>query len=341
MKKYAKISKYFNYLLQLFIIVLTYSYLYREVFFRKDFQTIVHSVSEFFHSVNFRFYSILVGLLMLVNWLLEAFKWKYMIRKIEKVSIQNAFTAVLSGISVSVFTPNRTGEYFGRVFILQKARRWDAVFITILGSMCQLLVTILMGSMGLLLFFPFVLREFLHDNIFLYYAIVFTIILANVLLIFLYFNAALFSHWAGLVFSKWVQKHPSFFEAFSFYSSRELFIILIFSLFRYVVFSMQFFLLLRAFFVPVDYFHAMILASIIFFIMAAIPTVLLTEIGVRGSVSIFVFGLYFTTATLNNSIELGILAASSLLWFINLAVPAMAGTFFVFRLKFFRKKSGI
>jgi hypothetical protein len=32
-----------------------------------------------------------------------------------------------------------------------------------------------------------------------------------------------------------------------------------------------------------------------------------------------------------------ILAASSVLWLINLAIPAILGTFFVFSLKFFRK----
>ena len=76
-----------------------------------------------------------VVFLMFVNWLFEAIKWKYMIAKIENISILRSLQAVFSGITVSTFTPNRIGEYGGRVFCLEKGYRIKAVFITILCSM--------------------------------------------------------------------------------------------------------------------------------------------------------------------------------------------------------------
>ena len=93
---------------------------------------------------------VLVFLMMFLNWLIEAIKWKFLIAKIEKVSILTSLRAVFSGITVSVFTPNRIGEYGGRVFCLEKADRIQGVLITILGSMAQLLTTIFFGSMGIL-----------------------------------------------------------------------------------------------------------------------------------------------------------------------------------------------
>ena len=55
--------------------------------------------------------------MMFLNWLVEALKWRYMISKIENISIMTAYRAVLTGITVSTFTPNRIGEYGGRVFV--------------------------------------------------------------------------------------------------------------------------------------------------------------------------------------------------------------------------------
>lgn len=62
--------------------------------------------------------------------------------------------------------------------------------------------------------------------------------------------------------------------------------------------------------------------------MAVIPTLALTEIGVRGSVALFFLGLVST-----NSI--GIVTATFTLWIINLALPALIGSFFVFSTNIF------
>ena len=76
----------------------------------------------------------LVILMMFLNWFLESLKWRFLISKIEKVSIKRSIRAVFSGITVSAFTPNRVGEYGGRVFCLEKADRIQGVLITVIGS---------------------------------------------------------------------------------------------------------------------------------------------------------------------------------------------------------------
>ena len=71
--------------------------------------------------------------------------------------------------------------------------------------------------------------------------------------------------------------------------------------------------------------------------MAAIPTIALTELGIRGSVSLYFIGLYFTSLGIMCSYDMGIITATTVLWIINLVIPAITGAIFVFRLKFFRK----
>jgi hypothetical protein len=75
-----------------------------------------------------------------------------------------------------------------------------------------------------------------------------------------------------------------------------------------------------------------------YYALAAIPTIALTELGVRGSVVIFLFELYFSKSGLyTEAIGLAVFTASSALWLINIILPALVGTIFVYRLKFFRQ----
>ena len=60
--------------------------------------------------------------------------------------------------------------------------------------------------------------------------------------------------------------------------------------------------------------------------MALIPSITLAELGIRGSVIIYFTELFISDFT-------GTLSASIVLWFINLAIPAIIGSFFMYRIK--------
>ena len=66
-------------------------------------------------------------------------------------------------------------------------------------------------------------------------------------------------------------------------------------------------------------------------ITSVIPTLLISEIGVRGSVALLVFGIIT-----NN--EIAIVFSSVLLWVINVAAPALIGLFFMKGLTFLQEK---
>src|SRR6266496_5575504 len=93
---------------------------------------------------------IFVVLLMIINWSIEAQKWKISIQNIQPVSFLKSFRAVLSGVSFSVNTPNRMGEYLGRVLYMEEGNRLKAVSLTIVSSMSQLIITLFAGTIGLI-----------------------------------------------------------------------------------------------------------------------------------------------------------------------------------------------
>jgi hypothetical protein len=68
-----------------------------------------------------------------------------------------------------------------------------------------------------------------------------------------------------------------------------------------------------------------------FLALAIIPTIALAELGVRGKLSIFLFGMFSTNT-------LGIVLTASTIWLINLVVPALAGSLFILGIKIFRNK---
>src|SRR4051812_32493288 len=51
-----------------------------------------------------------VALLSIANWGLETKKWQILVRPIQDISYGMAFKSVLSGLSLSLFLPNRLGE---------------------------------------------------------------------------------------------------------------------------------------------------------------------------------------------------------------------------------------
>lgn len=324
-----KSKKTISYLLKIGIVAFALLFLYKQL-------TSKSSIGDFNISYillrlqeNYAVITIVI-LMMLLNWFLESLKWRSLISKIEKITIRRSIRAIFSGITISAFTPNRVGEYGGRIFCLEKADRIQAVLITVIGSMAQLVTTILFGLTGILLLpnlMP-VFDELLSQIIFAYPIMLFVIILLNVLLVTLFLNASVFSTVLSKI--RLFRKFTKYNEVFSYYDYSDLLEVLLYSIARYAVFTSQFFILLQVFDVKISLVDGFILITTMLFVVSVIPTIAITEIGVRGSVALFFFGLV-------SSNVVGILSATFVMWIINLLLPALIGMIFIFSLKFFRK----
>lgn len=334
----TKLRKTYNYLIRAAIIIVSYGFIYYELFHKRDLNELLQVFKDQWQNDFFFWILGLVFVLILVNWGLEAKKWQYLIRKIEKVPFSDCFKAILTGLSVSAFTPNRIGEYIGRVFILQKAKRWEGVFITIIGSFSQITATLILGSLALMFFIPANLNTeayFGQDLNWLAYVFA---ILAVLFFLFFYYNISLVSILVEKYFKKSLQKFTDYLKVFKKYSNAELSTVLTYSLSRFIIYNFQFFLLLNILGVQLPLFHSLFITTVLYYALTIIPTVALTEIGIRGSLAIYLFELYFEHhGGFSDKMGIAVFTASSSIWLLNVIIPALVGTFFVYRLKFFRK----
>ena len=319
----TKINKKFDILLKATFLIATYLYLYFEIFYNKKLQYVF---SDFSCKYFLTLYVFFIVILMPVNWITEAYKWKYSVKNIQKIQLQNSIKAVLASVAMGVFTPNRTGEIPGRAFYLNNCRLWEATFSTMIGAIAQLVVTLVSGFILL----PFFLNKIINDNIIL---IVFTIIsiLLSIIITYLYFNI---NHLSKLSNWKIFRKAPGFseqIEIFKSFSSKMLFHILLLSLLRYVIFSIQFILTLKSFSINLSFSQYLITVPVYYLIITAVPTIALSEIGVRGSAGVFIFSFY---GLKNDAFQFNLLIASTFIWIINVVIPAIIGTFFIPSVKF-------
>jgi hypothetical protein len=294
-------------------------------------------IGSVFKSDHFIGFLALLFLLMVFNWSIEALKWRILINQVEIISIPTAFQAVIGGLAASIFTPNRVGEFIGRVFILKKTEPIKAVFLTIVGSFSQLLVTIGFGTIA----FVLVVTRYLSQPIYMSAGIVnvfsAVLVIFTIVLVILYFNISVLRRIPFLLQAKYTTIASSVFKVLSSCSKPLLLKVVLLSALRYLVFSVQFLLCIRLMAPGFTVWQCMMIIPLIYLALAAIPTIALTELGVRGSVSVFLFGLLAVNNSLDTVTALEVVSASTLIWIINIAFPSLAGVLVIFRLKFFRQ----
>jgi hypothetical protein len=317
--------RYLEWPVKIVIAALAIWFIYKRIF-EKGSAELFSSYKVLFHDSSSLSFILIIVFLMLVNWSLEAWKWKLMIGKIEEVGFFRSLEAVFSGLTVSFFTPNRTGEFAGRIFQLQKADRIKASIITIIENNSQLVMTIVTGSVALI----FYLTGYVDMNAYWLAACVVASITIAVASIFLYLNISLLENFFDRF--KALKKFHPYIEVFSFYHTKELVRVLLLSFLRFIVFTLQFYLLLQLFGITLSYLPALIMITMIFYVMTLVPTFFITEIAVRGSVAIAFLGALSTN-------EAGIVNSTVSLWLINIALPALIGSAFVFTFRFRKRRS--
>jgi hypothetical protein len=199
------------------------------------------------------------------------------------------------------------------------------IIVTLIGSFGQITTTLITGLSSLILFILFVNpfkipHQFLPPHEFLIWIlpVLFALLIACLLL--LYFNISLVENLSNRIpYLKRVRSYLSIIGQFGYLDLAKL---LGLSLLRFAVFTFQFYLLLKAFQVPIPFWSGLMVIALIFFVQTIIPSFTLTEIGVRGQVSV-----YLLSFLLSADYSLRIIDASVSLWLVNLILPAIIGAF--------------
>ena len=258
-------------------------------------------------------------LLVPLNWAWETAKFRYLVRSFTVKNFWESYRIVLAGVAVSIFTPNRVGEYGGRVLLVEAHHNWRVVVATLVGSLAQLLV--LLGG-GLLGGGYFLRTYLLPDEPWLPYGWALLALLVAVLLL-LYFRISTVVGWTkNWRFPRRLRRPLRHLILLRNYRTRELATTLGFSLLRYLTYCTQYYLLLRFYGVAVDYPTALSGAATIYLIHSGLPLPPVVGFLARGNIALLVWGV-FTTQTLD------VLAASYSLFVLNLAVPSLVGAVFI------------
>ncbi len=255
-------------------------------------------------------------LLVAANVGTETWKWRMLVKPLyPDLSYGKALRAVLAGMSTGLVTPNRVGEYAGRVLHLEQGKRWEAISLTFVDRLCQMLITLLMGCLALAL----------HGEALDLSPWLLAMLLAFPILLiggFLLFSVEL-GQWLQRrkLRRQWLAKMAAALQ----HTRRAIIVrILALSLLRYTVFSLQYVLLLLAFTpTPLAITTCVLFVILVFLGKSVLPVVSgLGELGVRESLAL-------TYGSLLGIADPTALQATFLPFVFNILVPAIVGIPFV------------
>lgn len=279
------------------------------------------------------------ALLVFPNYALEAFKWRYITREwYPGLSFAGAVKGVLAGCAAGLVTPGGIGDYAGRLLSLEDGRRVEAGVATVADRFSQMFATM---AAGLAALFWLDAGGYFGENMRAIVRVILPMqsVLCAAFLAFLVHPRIV---WFFLLVYKWgLQRFNVRWRAFDRailalmrLPRRKLWAVQGLSFARYAVFAAQYYLLILAF--GYDGGPAPGLAAIaaVFLTKSFVPRITIAEFGLRETIAQNLFPLVGMSA-------LPAVAATLLLYVINILLPAAAGVFFIYRLKlprFLRRK---
>jgi hypothetical protein len=248
--------------------------------------------------------------LMVLNWTLEALKWRQLMHTLLPLSLGRALLATFAGTTVGLITPNRVGEFAGRVLYLPTEHRWKGGALTLLGSLAQFAVTMALGALA-------VGSARIQGSLSAvsgpaWAALVWATIAAGAAVLVLLFVPATLARLLGLV--RWPARVADALDSLATVPRSVLRRVLLLSVVRYLVFTVQFIWLLHVV-ASVSLLDGLLLVPVIFLITTWVPTTAFTELGIRGSV--------ITSVVPGDPAAL--LLVTALMWAVNLMLPALVG----------------
>ncbi|MEO8567558.1 MAG: lysylphosphatidylglycerol synthase domain-containing protein [Ginsengibacter sp.] len=281
-----------------------------------------------FGEAAFKFWIVIV--LVFVNWGFEAKKWQLLLRHVQPVSFFTAFKSVLSGVTLSLNTPNRMGEYGGRILYISEGNRIKAISLSIAGSISQLIITLVIGCGGLLYIIYFQNSEALPVmglSVFWLKTLLFLSGCVACVLMLFYFRLS----WIIKLVEKIpaAAKYVQYINVLEEFTPKLLLRLLYLSFFRYLVFVIQYIFLLQVLHVEILWTSAFWIISILFLVLAIVPSFAIADLGIRGKFSTELLSFYSTNVV-------GIIGTTFGIWFINLFIPALMGSLFILSIKIFK-----
>ena len=314
-----KTKQFFFFLIKLAIIVGAFYFIYDKLAHNKqlDFNSFIDQLEgKVFKSTSTIF--ILLGF-SIANWCFEILKWYNLASTQKKLSFYDSFQQSLGSLTASLITPNRIGEYGAKAIYYKKGIRRKIMLLNLLSNMAQMSITLVLGLIGLIYFFYHFNVEL---EVYRFRRVAYLLVVVMVLII------------GGTL--KGAKKIRGFYidKIIDFIKNLPLsthFLNIGYSLIRYLIFSHQFYFLLKLFGIESDYISLMALISSMYLLASLVPGLALFDWLIKGSVALWVFS--FIGAN-----ELYMVSIILLMWVLNFGLPSIIGSYFVLNFNFSKQK---
>lgn len=248
-------------------------------------------------------------LLMPANWGIECFKWKTITSPVERISYARAVKSVFSGICVGNLAPGRAMEFLAKIFFFKSENRPVIAVLHFINGMFQMLITVAAGIIALAL----KMKAASASTTLIY------LVLGVGLIMILVFCLAI-AHTdviqRKLQFIKWFRKIGS--NQLIRLSRPVILQLISLSAVRYLVFTMQFFLVYHALSPHVDFWQSFGGIAAYFMLTSLIPMISVIEPAIRAAIALFVFNSGADASA-------NVVLTSTWLWMVNVVIPSLIG----------------
>ncbi len=242
--------------------------------------------------------------LSFLNRFLEILKWQNLAQKLQRISLSKSTEQVLAALTAGLFTPNGIGEYAGKALYFPKKEAGEVVFLNLICNGIQMILSTAFGIIGLL-----ILGYWLEVGILLSFVLIVSLIL------FLLKKITIKGYSLLQFFTK-INALPKKMHRKN----------IALAILRYLTFSHQYYFLFLAFDVDIPYVILMATIAATYFIASSLPTFQFFDFAVKGGVAVYFFGLLGIN-------EWIVVFISMLMWFLNIVLPVLIGSVYVFRFK--------
>ncbi|NJN33958.1 MAG: flippase-like domain-containing protein [Saprospiraceae bacterium] len=328
---FARQPAYVSVLIKVLIVCLFSFLLWKEVFKRENL-TEMHALFLKNWASEKRIWLVLVVVFVPINWAAETLKWWHLVRLTEPISFWKAYKAVLAGVTFSLFMPNRVGEFGGRILFLKPENAVKGILSTLVGSLAQQIVLLTCGFAGA----GYVFSTFWQIDPLILRGVLFVGCVLMVLIFFLFLNLEIFIPLLKKI--RILYRFPRLIKQVNVvrrYAKKDLLRTLFWAAARYGIYGIQYFWAVSFFGIKVPFLMASASIATIYLLQTSVPLPPFLSVIARGELALKIWGITSGSPTDNS---LNILAATFLIWIINLIFPAFIGLIFLLNINYFKKK---
>ncbi len=247
--------------------------------------------------------------LSFLNRYFEILKWQNLAQEVAVISKMEATKQVLAALTLGVFTPVGIGEYVGKALYFEKKETKKIIFLNLICNGIQVLVTGLFGLIGMVMLGYY------------YWSILLILSCVVVILISFFTKRILIQGHSIENFISRINAIPKKIHHKN----------ILLGLCRYLVFSHQYYFLFVAFDVNLPYLTLMATITTVYLLASIIPSFQFLDFALKGSLAVYFFG------------KLGVnewvtVFVTTLMWFLNVVLPVVIGSYYVLLFKFNLKK---